>query len=116
MVLPLLLFTFIYDTAFTVGRRCLRGENVTEPHRSHLCQLLNRLGYSHRTVALVHYAAAAVLGGLALRMSRIEGSKRAAVFVPVLLVHVACSVWVVRAARRHGRLDGSGPREAGRAA
>ena len=116
MVVPLLLFTFIYDTAFTFVRRWLRGENVTEPHRSHLYQLLNRLGYSHRAVSLAHYAAAAVLGCLALWMSRIEGSKRAAVFVPVLLVHVVYSVFVIREARRRGLLDGSGSQEAGPAA
>jgi hypothetical protein len=43
-VVLLLLFTFIYDTAFTFVRRWLCGENVTEAHRSHLYQLLNRLG------------------------------------------------------------------------
>jgi UDP-GlcNAc:undecaprenyl-phosphate GlcNAc-1-phosphate transferase len=116
MVVPLLLFTFIYDTAFTFVRRWLYGENVTEPHRSHLYQLLNRLGYSHRTVALLHYAAALALGCLAVWMTRIEGSTRAAVFVPVLLVHVAYSVWVMRQAHRHGLLGGGGPPEAGPAA
>jgi hypothetical protein len=49
-------------------------------------------------------------------MSRIEGSKRAAVFVPVLLVHVVYSVFVIREARRRGLLDGSGSQEAGPAA
>jgi len=111
MVMPLLLFTFIYDTAFTFARRWLGGERVTEPHRSHLYQLLNRMGYSHRTVALLHYAAAAVLGSLAFWMTRIEGSSRIAVFLPVLLVHVAYSVWVMREARRRGFLNANGPDE-----
>ena len=116
MVVPLLLFTFIYDTSFTFVRRWLHGENVTEPHRSHLYQLLNRLGYSHRTVALLHYAAAIALGCLAVWMTRIEGSRRAVVFVPVLLVHVVYSVWVMRQAHRHGLLDASSLRAAGPAA
>ncbi len=110
MVVPLLLFSFIYDTAFTFLRRWLRGENVTEPHRSHLYQLLNRLGYGHRAVALLHYAAATALGFLAVWMSRIGGSNRVLVFVPVLIVHAAYSVWVMREARRRGLLDGVSPR------
>ena len=73
MVVPLLLFTFIYDTSFTFVRRWLRGENVTQAHRSHLYQLLNRMGYSHLTVSLGHYPATAVLGCAAVWMSRIGG-------------------------------------------
>jgi UDP-GlcNAc:undecaprenyl-phosphate/decaprenyl-phosphate GlcNAc-1-phosphate transferase len=102
MVMPLLLFSFIYDTSFTFLRRALRGENVTQPHKTHLFQLLHQLGYSHRAVALLHYAAAIVLGAVAFWMSRIPGSKRAGVFVPVLLVHAAYTVWVMRRARRQG--------------
>lgn len=104
MVVPLLLFTFIYDTSFTFVRRWLRGENVTQAHRSHLYQLLNRMGYSHLTVSLGHYLATAVLGCAAVWMSRIGGSRRVAVFLPVLVVHVAYSVWVLRMARRRGLL------------
>ncbi len=109
MVVPLLLFTFIYDTSFTFIRRWWRGEDVTEAHRSHLYQLLNRLGLSHRTVTLGHYAVALALGCLAVWMSRIGGSKRATVFLPVLGFHVAYSVWVIVRARQRGLLDGNGP-------
>ncbi len=108
MVVPLLLFTFIYDTSFTFVRRWSRGENVTRPHRSHLYQLLNRLGYSHRTVSLAHYAATCVWGCLAVWMSRIGGSKRVTVFLPVLGLHVAYTLWVIRRARRRGLLDDNG--------
>jgi UDP-GlcNAc:undecaprenyl-phosphate GlcNAc-1-phosphate transferase len=105
MVMPLLLFTFIYDTGFTLLRRLRAGENVTQPHKTHLFQLLHQMGWTHARVALAHYAAATVLGSLALWMSRIPGSKRAGVFVPVLLVHVAYSHYVIGQARSRGLLD-----------
>jgi UDP-GlcNAc:undecaprenyl-phosphate GlcNAc-1-phosphate transferase len=105
MVMPLLVFTFIYDTSFTFFRRLLKGENVTQPHKTHLFQLLHQLGYSHRTVTLGHCAAATVLGLLAYWMSRIPGSKRAGVFVPVLLMHVAYTLWVMRQVKKRGLLE-----------
>ena len=108
MVLPLLLFTIIYDSAFTFARRLWRGENVTQPHRSHLYQLLHRLGYTHLQVVALHYGASVVLGLLAIWMSQIGGSRRVVVFLPVLLVHVAYTVWVLRQARRRGLLEPNG--------
>ena len=105
MVMPLLLFTFIYDTVFTFLRRWLARERVTQAHRSHLYQLCHRLGWSQWRVALFHYATAAILGLLAFWMVGIPGSNRALVFVPVLAFHVAYSVVVVRAAQRVGLLS-----------
>jgi phospho-N-acetylmuramoyl-pentapeptide-transferase len=69
---PLLVFLpFVADATVTLVRRLLRGERVSEPHRSHYYQRLNRLGAGHRgTLAL--YAAlslavcATALGVLAL--------------------------------------------------
>jgi len=100
MVMPLLLFTFIFDTAFTFSRRWLSGEPVTQPHRSHLYQLVNRLGFSHRIVSLGHYGACAAQGCLAAWMVEIPGSARVIVFLPVLLAHAAYAVVVIRASRK----------------
>lgn len=102
MVMPLLLFTVIYDTTFTFVRRLWRGERVTQAHRSHLYQILDRLGYSHRAVTLLHYALCALQGALAIWMVEIEGSNRVLVFVPVIAVHLAYTLVVLRAARRAG--------------
>ncbi|MDQ6963322.1 MAG: hypothetical protein Q9M13_00210, partial [Mariprofundales bacterium] len=46
-VMPLLLFHFIFDTVFTMARRIIAGENPAEAHRSHIYQLLVRMGGSH---------------------------------------------------------------------
>jgi len=60
-VLPvavLALWPFIFDTAATLARRLVAGENVFEAHRSHLYQRLLAGGWSHRSVASLY-------GGLA---------------------------------------------------
>ncbi len=104
MVTPLLFFTFIYDTALTFVRRLLAGEQVTQPHRSHLYQLCHRLGLAPRQINAYHYLLCATQGGLALWMLEIEGSSRVFVFLPVLAIHVAYSAVVLRQAERAGLL------------
>jgi len=54
--------TFLYDGAFTLTRRLLRGEKVYEAHRSHLYQRLVIAGQSHRRVSLSYYALSLILG------------------------------------------------------
>jgi UDP-GlcNAc:undecaprenyl-phosphate GlcNAc-1-phosphate transferase len=56
LVMPLLMFHFLFDTAFTLCRRLAEGRNVTQAHRGHLYQLMNRLGLSHFQVSLFHWA------------------------------------------------------------
>jgi UDP-GlcNAc:undecaprenyl-phosphate GlcNAc-1-phosphate transferase len=104
MVMPLLLFTFIFDTAVTLVRRWWSGERVTQPHRSHLYQLTHRLGWSQRKVAFFHYLLAAIQGLLAIWMVSTPGTTRALVFIPVIAVHLLYAVAVLRAARRAGLL------------
>lgn len=50
----LLLWPFIFDTAFTLLRRWRLGENIFTAHRSHLYQRLVLAGYPHRTVTITY--------------------------------------------------------------
>jgi Fuc2NAc and GlcNAc transferase len=43
---------FLVDTAYTLIRRALRGQNPTQAHKSHAYQKLNQLGWSHDKVSL----------------------------------------------------------------
>jgi UDP-GlcNAc:undecaprenyl-phosphate GlcNAc-1-phosphate transferase len=104
LVMPLLLFNVIYDTFFTFVRRLLRGDRVHEAHRTHLYQLFNQLGYSHRTVSLFHYGVCAAQGLAAMWMVNIPGSERTLVFVPFLLFQAIYSWVIIRRARRAGLL------------
>lgn len=101
-VMPLLLFHFIFDASFTFLRRLLAGENVFAGHRTHLYQLLNRLGYSHGQVSLVYSGLAVAQGLAAVWMVERLGAERLYVFLPFLLGYLICAWWVVAKARREG--------------
>src|SRR2546426_1042942 len=92
-IVPMLLFHFIFDTVFTFSRRLLRGERVYLPHRAHLYQLLNRLGYSHRAVSLFHYALTVVQGLAAFVSIGLPAERRLLVFIPFLIFEVAYARW-----------------------
>jgi UDP-GlcNAc:undecaprenyl-phosphate GlcNAc-1-phosphate transferase len=66
LIVPILLFSFLFDTIFTAIRRWRKGENLAAAHRTHLYQLLNQCGLTHRHVAGAHYLMALVQGVVAL--------------------------------------------------
>jgi len=97
-VVPLLLFHFLFDAVFTFLRRLVAGENVFSAHRSHLYQLLNRMGWSHRRAATA-YAAAAVLQGIAaIWMVKNPAEERLIVFLPFVIAYLLVAWQVVRRA------------------
>lgn len=104
LVMPLLLFNFIYDTFFTFMRRWLRGDRVIDAHRTHLYQLTNRLGYSHRAVSLFHYCVCVLQGIGAIGMVNITGGRRMLVFLPFLAFQVIYTIIIIRRARAAGLL------------
>ena len=63
LLVPMLLSGVLYDVAFTLVRRFLAGENITQPHRGHLYQIAHRSGVRAVIVSLVHWGFA-LLGGL----------------------------------------------------
>lgn len=113
LVVPLLLFSFIYDTSFTLMRRALRRENVTKAHRTHLYQLLNRLGYSHSTVSLVQFAIAAAQGIGAVTLVKMSAANTVSasglflVFLPYLIFQIGYTIWILGRARAAGLLADS---------
>lgn len=98
LLVPLLLFHFIFDTLVTAGRRWWQGEDVTQGHRSHLYQLLAHSGLGHgRTTALL-CAIGAAQGAAALWMVHAPDAARPLAFVPALLVQL---VYMAAVRRRH---------------
>jgi UDP-GlcNAc:undecaprenyl-phosphate GlcNAc-1-phosphate transferase len=98
----MLLFHFIFDTAFTFFRRLARGETVYLPHRTHLYQLLNRTGFSHRAVSLFYCAVTVAQGIGACVVVIVEPRHKLLVFVPFLVFNAVCAWWTVRRARAAG--------------
>jgi len=101
-VMPLLMFNIIYDTAFTFCRRLIRGERVFDAHRSHLYQLFQQSGYSHRTVTLFHYGVCLLQGAAAFWMVQIPGDRRLFVFLPFLFFQIAYTLLIFRMAKARG--------------
>jgi UDP-GlcNAc:undecaprenyl-phosphate GlcNAc-1-phosphate transferase len=104
LVIPLLLFHFIYDTFFTFLRRLFRGENVFQAHRTHLYQLFNQMGYSHITVTLFYCAMAFIQGLGAMWMVTIPGVQRLNVFIPYLIFQIIYSIVIIVFAKKKGVL------------
>lgn len=104
LVMPLLFFHFIFDTVFTFARRFLAGEDVTQAHRAHLYQLLNRLGWSHFQVSLLHYFVALIQGLGVVWLLSIASPERGLVLIPFFLIELAYAFAVLRTARRRALL------------
>lgn len=96
----LLVWPFVFDTAFTLTRRTVRGERIWEAHRSHLYQRLVISGWSHRSVAVLYGALSAL--GLVCSVAVLSAS---AGLVPLALsglVVAALALWAIVAhAERH---------------
>ena len=101
-VIPLLMFNYIYDTAFTFVRRLINKENVSAAHRTHLYQLFNRLGYTHFAVSCFQFCLCIAQGIGAIIMVNIQGSQRVFIFVPFLLFQIAYSIVITRKAKKAG--------------
>lgn len=56
MYVPLLFFPYIFDTSFTLIKRCKQGKNVLTSHKEHLYQRLHQGGWSHVRVAALYGA------------------------------------------------------------
>lgn len=103
-VMPLLLFHFIFDSIFTFIRRLMNGANVFQAHRTHLYQLMNRLGYSHKAVTLIYAGLAVIQGIAAIWMVSIPGEQRLLVFLPFAVSYLLIGFWILTNARREGLL------------
>ena len=98
-VMPLLFFHFIFDAAYTFVRRLRAGEVVTDAHRSHLYQLVNRLGWSHPKVSLLYAGMCTAQGIAAIWFVRLSDIGQGLIFLTFLLLYVVYLLVVIRAAR-----------------
>ncbi len=82
LIVPMLLSGVLFDVAFTLVRRALAGERLTEPHRGHLYQVAHRSGLSAAAVTLVHWGFAGFGGVCSLLF--LAAPTPAKPFVPLL--------------------------------
>ncbi len=102
LVMPMLLFHFIFDTLFTFCRRLVNREQALKAHRTHLYQLLVQSGYTHLEVTLLLSCMAFLQGLGALWMVNIPGNERLFVFIPFLIIQIIYAVLTLKRARKAG--------------
>jgi UDP-N-acetylmuramyl pentapeptide phosphotransferase/UDP-N-acetylglucosamine-1-phosphate transferase len=104
----LLVWPFVFDTAYTMLRRLRRGENLLTAHRAHIYQRLVIGGWQHRSVAILYTALACL--GLGFGVLWLRGGAIAAVSVAVGVPLAAVGLWalVVWNERQGGRAAARG--------
>ncbi|MGE0222591.1 MAG: glycosyltransferase family 4 protein [Acetobacteraceae bacterium] len=102
LLMPFLLSGVLFDVAFTLGRRAVQGERLTQPHRGHLYQVAQRSGVPATVVTLIHWGFA-LYGGLCCLVF-IATPTQGKPFVPLLALvpQLLWLGWVARRARAAG--------------
>ena len=102
LLVPMLLGGVLFDVAFTLARRVVAGQRITEPHRGHLYQIAHRSGMDPRAVAATHWGFAAFGGVVALGFFAVPSQAKPLLPVLVLLPQLGWLAYVVTRARRAG--------------
>jgi len=89
----LLVWPFLFDTAFTLVRRLAKGENVLASHRSHLYQRLVIAGWSHASVSMLYGGLALVGVGMAALWT--AGGRSAGAIVTAVIGVTAVGLWAL---------------------
>lgn len=100
LLVPMLLGGILFDVAFTLCRRLLAGERVTQPHRGHLYQVAHRSGMKAETVAFVHWGFAAFGGACGLVFAAVGPEAKPLIPLVALAIQFAWLGYVARLAKR----------------
>jgi UDP-GlcNAc:undecaprenyl-phosphate GlcNAc-1-phosphate transferase len=101
LLVPILIFGVLYDVGFTLCRRLLAGDRVTQAHRGHLYQIAQRTGLSVPTVTLTHWAFVLWGGLVCLIFLRTGGAAKALAPLLVLPPQLLWTAYVITRARSH---------------
>jgi UDP-GlcNAc:undecaprenyl-phosphate GlcNAc-1-phosphate transferase len=102
LLMPMLLSGVLFDVGFTLVRRAVQGEAVTQPHRGHLYQVAQRSGLPAVTVTLVHWGFAIFGGACCLTFIEVPSLVKPLVPFATLPPQLFWLWFVVRRARRAG--------------
>jgi Fuc2NAc and GlcNAc transferase len=100
------LYALFLDATATLALRVLRGEDVSQPHRSHLYQVLANGGWGHGRVSLLYGATALV--GVAVAGWR-DAPGWWGMMVAYAAVVLALGLWLRRRSRAGGVQEQSAP-------
>ena len=102
LIVPMLLSGVLYDVAFTLARRTLAGERITEAHRGHLYQVAARAGVPVVAVTLIHIGFVLVSGVVALLFLATSGTPKVIVPLLTLVPQVLWTGFVIARSRQRG--------------
>lgn len=102
LIVPMLLSGVLFDVGFTLVRRALAGERITEAHRGHLYQVAARAGVPAVAVTLIHVGFAVFGGCVALLFMATTGLLKVCLPLLTLVPQVAWTGFVMARARRAG--------------
>ncbi len=100
LLVPMLLSGLLADAGFTVARRLLAGDRITEAHRGHLYQLAHRAGVPAVLIAMLHWGFAAWGGAVCALFLAVSGPDKALVPLMVVPPQLAWGTYVLMRAKR----------------
>jgi UDP-GlcNAc:undecaprenyl-phosphate GlcNAc-1-phosphate transferase len=102
LLVPMLLFGVYFDVLFTLARRFVAGDRLTEAHRGHLYQVAQRAGMNAVYVTLVQWGMVMWGGLCCIGFGAVHGHAKALVPLCVIPPQVVWLIYVGRAAKRAG--------------
>ena len=99
LIVPLLIFSLLFDAGFTLIRRAAMGARLAEGHRTHLYQLAQRAGMGVRQVAAMHWGFTLFHAGLAVLFLMAPAVLKPLVVLPALAGQVLWLAYVLRRMR-----------------
>lgn len=101
-LVPVLLAAPLFDVAFTLLRRLLAGRRLSEAHRGHLYQVLQRSGWNPVAVTLLHWGFAVVHAFAAFAYLRSDPIRKLWIVLGVFAGQAVYALYVAWRARRAG--------------
>jgi len=99
---PLLVFSpFIADATLTLLKRMMRGEKLSQAHRSHYYQRLVQMGWGHRNTALAEYALMALMAAAALSVLALPASGQYTMLLLAAALYLAIAALIDQRWKAH---------------
>ena len=81
---------FLFDACYTLVRRALRGENLTQAHRFHLYQRLRLAGWSAARIDTIYIVWSVVFGAAGVALASDAWSRECLAAALVVTVGITC--------------------------
>ena len=109
LVIPVIFLPFIFDVAWTLLSRGMRGQNVLKAHREHIYQLMMRSGFSHASVAVIYMGLVSLCAAAAALMLALPPSLQWLAPLALSLLFFAGAARVTARAYKNGLLARRSP-------